>query len=888
MNTLVIANPGTGKTTNISMEVAKLLKNGISAKDILCITFTNKAVEQLRSKINEFISKFNIPGNAYDIKVMTFHGYAYEQLSESLNHRDIISYNVVRYLIFKKLNEIRAFNYSREYIIDTLIPKIENALRYIKSFGILPEDIIKNHDDIIINVKNLYKQKRIRNISMEEELYLFEYFIEAFKYYEENKNNYDFNDLLMQCLKLQYRDNYKYIFVDELQDVNELEAQLALSAGENKYFVGDKKQSIFGFQGGALSVFESLIKDPNFTKKSLDTNYRSTENILKYAKAYYIKNASDSSEELNNFHGIMEQGNIVTIIESENPEATVAMALKGLKGKTGVLARTNDQISLISEYLDRNGIEYSSDTTTHTVIEAKNDIINFLRGIFYDDPENITRSLFSVFSGMTLKEAFETSENIKNANYTLDIFSDDNPVLGLKKMGFNRETIKKIFEERIIPIAASINREYFITARTVKAAIDEFFSMNSDYTRSDFFNFLDLIYSEEFMEAGEKDIVLTTVHKAKGREFDNVIYIPKKTRKSEAFIDVISSAIIKSIKNIDVEKELDEESIRINFVAITRAKYNLTIISTPGEMPNFSIPEYSTVLSGNTDGLNNNSFNKYNEAYFQFVAGNYDRSRDILSENTSWLVSEIYNFFKSKNVLSFSLISSIDNPFQFLKRYILRLDEKTTALLIGLQSHELAELNYKNEIEEENLEEDQASTLERIRSINNEIERNFNARQIESETGIIIKVNEMFDEFKGIDDSIMFYGKLDAVFAGDGNIIILDYKTDKNTGNANHHRVQLLSYKILYSVKNSVPVEKIFTALGYIRLRGNINTNKIEHGIVYKEPDKNSEEKLKNYITKFLEYKNNPEKFIQDLLNANDNSVLYKRIKNMLINFSKM
>ncbi|WP_175266521.1 hypothetical protein [Acidiplasma cupricumulans] len=48
---------------------------------------------------------------------------------------------------------------------------------------------------------------------MEEELYLFEYFIEAFKYYEENKNNYDFNDLLMQCLKLQYRDNYKYILL---------------------------------------------------------------------------------------------------------------------------------------------------------------------------------------------------------------------------------------------------------------------------------------------------------------------------------------------------------------------------------------------------------------------------------------------------------------------------------------------------------------------------------------------------------------------------------------------------------------------------------------------------------------------------------------------------
>ncbi len=139
----------------------------------------------------------------------------------------------------------------------------------------------------------------------------------------------------------------------------------------------------------------------------------------------------------------MEQGNIVTIIESENPEATVAMALKGLKGKTGVLARTNDQISLISEYLDRNGIEYSSDTTTHTVIEAKNDIINFLRGIFYDDPENITRSLFSVFSGMTLKEAFETSENIKmqiiHWIYLVMIIL----FLGLKKWDLTGKPLKK-------------------------------------------------------------------------------------------------------------------------------------------------------------------------------------------------------------------------------------------------------------------------------------------------------------------------------------------------------------------------------------------------------------------------------------------------------------
>ena len=272
---------------------------------------------------------------------------------------------------------------------------------------------------------------------------------------------------------------------------------------------------------------------------------------------------------------------------------------------------------------------------------------------------------------------------------------------------------------------------------------------------------------------------------------------------------------------------------------------------------------------------------KYDEAYFQFVSGDYNGAMNTLSTKEKWLRDIVYEFFRNKNVLSFSLVS-LDNPFWLLKNNILKLNEKTDALYYGLNAHELAESLYKDEIKREILMDRDKEILSNIESVVNEIKTGFNMEQIEAEISAIARVNQMFTEFSSEPDEIMFYGKIDAVFSDGKKYVILDYKTDKTTEKASHHRVQLLAYKILYSIKNKINSDNIDTAIGYISIRGKINTRENTTGIIYKKPDKYSETMLKKYIWRFLDYKHNPEKFIEDYLNYPCEDTLYERLAELL------
>ena len=884
-DTLVIANPGTGKTTRIAEEVVGLIKDGVKTDRILCITFTNKAVESLENKINQKLVENNINNiTAYDLKIRTFHSFAYEELNEDDTINDIISYNLARYLIYKKLRELKAFNYSRDYVISNIIPKLENAIRYLKSFGIKPHDI-KNNMNAIKELMIKKHDENVKNIGREEEEYLFDYFYEAFDYYENNKKYYDYNDLLFEFIKKENKNEYDYIFVDELQDVNNIEAEIANNAGHKKYFVGDKKQSIFGFQGGALSVFKELIDNSTINKIYLEKNHRSTDAILNYSKEFYLKYSNDNSDELDKFNGEKGRGEPVKIIESDEPENSIIEIINEIEKKSdkkiGIIARTNDQIDKISKIFDGYNIKYTSDSNIHTVNEAKKDIIDFFRGIFYDDNDDIIKAIFSPFSGLSLKAAFEISDKINNENNLLEFYNE--PFFSLKKKDFNKETVNELFNKNILPIAASISNEYFLTAATVKSSLKEFFDVEDNYTRKNFFDYLELAYSENENISNEGKIILTTVHKAKGREFDNVIYLPKKKRKTDSYIDIITSSIISVIKNIDVDNELMEEDIRVDFVAFTRAKYNLYIALKSKESDYYYINNYSDIkkLSNIENSIAIPDKNRYDEAYMKFVNGEYGDAIKILNEKDDWLRNLIYNFFKNKTKLSFSLIS-IDNPYWFLKNYILKLNEKTDALYYGSNAHDFAESIYKNELDMESVDEEYKDVVANIKSVINAIKTGFNMEQIAAEVGGAIRVNQMFDEFKNVDDSITFFGKLDAVFSDGDKYLILDYKTDKNSNNIRHHRVQLLSYKILYSVKNNIDINKISTALGYISMRGNINTHRNDSGVFYKEPDKYSEKTLKGYIKRFLDYRENPEIYIKDLINSDNNDTLFNRLINIL------
>src|SRR3989344_5151594 len=136
-NVLVTANPGTGKTFLLAEKYAKLLKEGFTEEDILCLTFTNKAKREMEKRILESIAEKGLEVDYSKLNVYTFHSYALERLDEGT----IISTNLLRYVIYDYLKKNEVLNYDDSRLVEEIVPKLENLMRYLKSYGIMPENI---------------------------------------------------------------------------------------------------------------------------------------------------------------------------------------------------------------------------------------------------------------------------------------------------------------------------------------------------------------------------------------------------------------------------------------------------------------------------------------------------------------------------------------------------------------------------------------------------------------------------------------------------------------------------------------------------------------------------------------------------------------------------
>ena len=150
-NVLVTANPGTGKTRLLAYKYVDLISRGIAPEQILCLTFTAKAKREMGSRILEVIKKENIDIDISKLNVFTFHSYALDNIEEN----EVLSTNLLRYAIFRFLKDEKILNYSDTRLLEIIVPKIENLMRYLKSFGITPDKIN------LIEVKNILKKTTI-------------------------------------------------------------------------------------------------------------------------------------------------------------------------------------------------------------------------------------------------------------------------------------------------------------------------------------------------------------------------------------------------------------------------------------------------------------------------------------------------------------------------------------------------------------------------------------------------------------------------------------------------------------------------------------------------------------------------------------------------------
>jgi DNA helicase-2/ATP-dependent DNA helicase PcrA len=890
---IIVANPGTGKTTEIVEEVARLLRSGVKGEDIACVTFTNKAADEMKKRVFQKVRK-DLPSlinEAFQIEVSTIHGYAKAHLQAVGKTSEITSNTTLRFVIFQRLLELNTFNYGREYLIENLVPKFENSIRYLKSFGILPGRID------VAQVTRLTQEKMSysKNLTLSKQATerLVKDFVDVFATYEKYKDEHkvvDFNDLLRDFNNLENFPKRSHVLVDEFQDLNRLQTDIVSRMAENRFFVGDRKQSIFGFQGGSLSSFHRFLNDSGFSVDGRSRNYRSTNNILDFAKKYYVAYSKDDGsrkevESLNNPD--KEYGEKVSLIASPDPESNVVDLVTRFLAENrnknediAVIARTNSQVEKISAQIQSAGIEFSSTIKNRISQKQINEILDYVRGLVSSVPMVVSRALLTPFSGLTLQEAVNTVQQLEKGGLKEEFLPEKFRVLRNLKFGAN--LMEEAFERVILPICSSMSQEYVASALSVLNSSREYLSNFTEFSMEGFTDFMSLASDSTEDDLKKSRVNVLTVHKAKGLEFHTVIYAPTEPRKNLEFMDNLTTSIISTTTGINVMQDLEEEPIRIDFVALTRAKEKLIVMASDKLVSRYQVGGDNYTYLESDFEKSSFSNRRYDESYNLFIAGRKEDAMALIHRSKVWLPQKISDYFRSIDHLSYSTITSINDPYHFLKNYILGIRDFSPAASSGSNFHALAQLYANGTLPKEAIPEELKAHFRNFDLLLDQIRPEYQIPPKFSEYKIVLPLNTVFEN-PWIPEEIMLEGRLDAVYEGSGKagkFLVADYKTSKSTGTEYWH--QLWLYTRMLQKKFSIEPEKISGAIMYVSLREPVDTGNLGSALDVREFQKIRTDVVERRLSEFLGYTNEPELFIERLLSKSPTTEMEMRIRDSL------
>ncbi|MGL5245477.1 MAG: ATP-dependent helicase, partial [Sarcina sp.] len=276
-NTLIVAPPGSGKTTVILNRIKYLLEDkGVKNSNIIVITFTKAAAENMKSRFKSICPNVNAPFFG------TFHGLFYKILLRYKDNIKIINTGETYTLIKKE------FIKFTEEVSDEKIKEIANNISLKKS-------------------ANNHNKEFKPSISND----VFDSCFNAYENYKKINGLYDFDDLQIQCKNLfvenqkildNYRGLFRYILVDEFQDCDSIQIELLKMLGTNIFCVGDEDQCIYSFRGSSpqcMVDFETEFKEGE--KIYLKYNYRSLKNIVELSKNIIKENTQRHIKDIEAF-----------------------------------------------------------------------------------------------------------------------------------------------------------------------------------------------------------------------------------------------------------------------------------------------------------------------------------------------------------------------------------------------------------------------------------------------------------------------------------------------------------------------------------------------------------------------------------------------------------
>ena len=578
---LVIAGAGSGKTKVLTHKIAYLIEEkGAKPWDILAITFTNKAANEMKERISNLIGE-----SAKDIWMGTFHSICVRILRRFI---DRIGFET-SFIIFDTSDQKTLVkNCLKDLSIDdkmfndrAVMSEISNA----KNEMLTPEEYQARamgdfRKEKIATVYALY-QKRLKE-----------------------NNAIDFDDIINYTINIleenddvreYYCNKFKYVLVDEYQDTNKAQFTLVTilaSSYKNITVVGDNDQGIYSFRGADITNILNFEKDFPGTKIiKLEQNYRCTGNILKAANAVIKNNEVKYKKALWTEN---EEGSLPKVYQAQNEydEGTyIVQQIEHLKREEyykysdfAILYRMNTQSRAIEDILRRENIPYKiigglkfyeRKEINLRLIQNQSDNLS-LRRIINEPKRGIGKTsldkieLLSNETGLSMYEiikradefglnrVFLNSREFVNAIEELRTKKEELPISELIKQTLKKSGYTKALEaENTIEAENRIeNLDEFLTVAI------EFEEEEAENGLSQFLEGITLSSDIDNLEEGEEYVTLMTLHSAKGLEYPVV------------FLVGMEEGIFPGYKSISEPQELEEER-RLCYVGITRAKENL-------------------------------------------------------------------------------------------------------------------------------------------------------------------------------------------------------------------------------------------------------------------------------------------------------------------------
>ncbi len=627
---MVIAGPGTGKTTILTLRIANILKEtDTPASGILALTFTEIGVKNIRIKLREIIGS-----RADEIRIHTFHSFASSIIKEFEDHfphlyrskqiTDIEAEELIREILRdKSFSKLRPLG-EPEFYVYKILQTIAQCKReawvpeIIESFAREEIKKIKTDENSISSrgaSKGNLKGEAQKRIEKCEKTVIF---AEVYREYEKRKKEerkIDFDDLLFELVFALKRDplllqllqeKFLYILVDEHQDTNDSQNLIIKTIADffedpNLFVVGDEKQAIYRFQGASVEnflYFEKLW--PNIKVINLESNYRSHQSILD-ASFKMIEENYGEGEHLRlriKLSGNKEHKQPIEIVETPNRETEINFLIKNIKEiqeknkeeNIAIIVRKNKEVAEILSSLEENDIkayaERGVDIFNHPIGLLFFELIEYLL-----DPnklESLAKTVGLGLWGLDLQRQTEfikllrtgkierIEKEMPEIKMLREKISQTNPLEYLQLVS-DLTNLNTILINN--PEAVEVWRSIFDLAKEIVLSQEiespiELLKTLSNYKKSAEKKTIKIKSGR-----GDEKVSIMTAHSSKGLEFDYV-FIPFATE--ESWVRKAKTEFFVLPTEREERDDLRDER-RLFYVALTRSRKHITISLSKNE-----------------------------------------------------------------------------------------------------------------------------------------------------------------------------------------------------------------------------------------------------------------------------------------------------------------